>query len=112
MKYNFGGFKNWAPASGELDMLQGFDVFRASESKHIPRDVCEGCVCWRVWGRCVQVQVEDYELDEIMKSDERLEGYDLKAECRTFKNCCPILFFDFIGKKLPELDTVEMEEHV
>jgi hypothetical protein len=111
MKYNFGGFKNWQPASGELDMLQGFDVFRASESQHIPRDVCEGCVCWRVWGTCVQVQVEDWEADA---ESERGEGYEgiPKSHCLTWRNCCPILFFDFIGKKLPELETSEMEEHV
>jgi hypothetical protein len=110
MKYNFGGFKNWKPASGELDMLQGFDVFRASESQHIPRDVCEGCVCWRVWGTCVQVQVEDLEEDARIKQDE--EGYEdiPKSECLVFRNCCPILFFDFIGKKLPELVTTESEE--
>lgn len=110
MKYNFGGFKNWKPASGEIDMLQGFDVFRASESRNIPRDVCEGCVCWRVWGKCVQVQVEDYEADSQMKQNEY--GYEeFKGQCLVYRNCCPILFFDFIGKKLPELETTEMEEH-
>jgi hypothetical protein len=109
MKYSFNGFHNWPKADGEMDMLQSFDVFRASLSQTIPRDVCESCVCWREYGTCVQVQVENWEADAQTDRGEGYEGIP-KSHCLTWCNCCPILFFDFIGIKLPELVTPEMEE--
>lgn len=60
-RQNYGFFVPRYGGNGMLDMLKMFDVFRASESQILPRDMCEGCVC------------------------------------------CPILFFDFIGIKLPDL---------
>lgn len=106
MKYNFLGFQNWPPMRGELDMLQAFDVFRASESKDLPRDMCEGCVCWREFGTCTQVQVEDWQKDALMRSGGRYEDYPA-GNCIVSRNCCPVLFFDFIGVKLPELEKAE-----
>jgi hypothetical protein len=105
MKYNFLGFQNWQPMSGTLDMLQGFEVFRASLSASIPRDMCEHCICWRLFGTCTQVQVEDYEGDALARGN---GGYEGMNDCVVFKNCCPVLFFDFIGVKLPILKDEEI----
>ena len=104
MKYNFLGFKNWAPASGSLDMFQSFDVFRASESAKLPRSICEECICWRDFGTCVQVQVDDWEADQQQREG---GGYEDMSDCLVSRNCCPILFFDFIGVKLPVLQGEE-----
>ena len=90
--------------SGDLDMLQSFDVFRASDSALLPRDICEGCVCWRVFSTCRLVQVEDWEADRLTRDGGGYEGY---TECILWRNCCPILFFDFIGVKLPVLKNDE-----
>lgn len=103
MKYNFNGFHEWPAMSGQLDLLKSFDVFRASESQNLPRDVCEGCVCWREFGTCVQVHVDDWELDAQQRQAWDGEGYKGINDCLVARNCCPILFFDFIGVKLPEL---------
>lgn len=100
MKYDFTGFHNWPAASGQLDLLQAFDVFRACETRILPREVCEGCACWRLHGTCTQVQVEDWELDARMRSGGEYKGY---TDCIVWRNCCPILFFDFIRLSLPEL---------
>lgn len=97
MKWNFLGFQNWPAANGELDLMQGFDVFRASLSSTLPRDTCEACVCWREYGTCNQVQVMDCE--DTARS---IESYG-NLNCAVWKNCCPILFFDFVGVKLPKL---------
>jgi hypothetical protein len=103
MKWNFTGFHNWEKGSGTLELLKAFDVFRAAETERLPRDVCEGCVCWREFGTCVQVQVEDWEEDAACRKNE--EGYeDFGGHCICTRNCCPILFFDFIGVKLPVLE--------
>lgn len=91
MTWNFIEFEQWASASGCLSLLQAFDVFRASESAQLPRDICNDCICWRVFGTCRQVQVLN-----LQKTNK------YSGECYT--NCCPILFFDFIGVKLPELE--------
>ena len=101
MKWNFLGFENWPAASGVLDMMQAFDVFRASLSTNLPRSMCEGCVCWRVFGTCCQVQVEDHEEDKAHR--ESYAHVAMPTGCLAFANCCPILFFDFIGQPLPEL---------
>jgi len=109
MKYNFLGFHNWPARSGQLDMLQAFDVFRASESSQLPRDVCAGCVCWREHGTCVQVQVDDWEEDALLRSGWDADAYKGITDCLVCRNCCPILFFDFIGVKLPELEAAETD---
>lgn len=107
MKWNFAGFENWPPGSGTLDLLHGFDVFRACESSNLPRDVCEGCVCWREFGTCAQVQVNDFEADaRNRKQHAKFWGGTLPDGCLVDRNCCPILFFDFIGRPLPVLDAV------
>ena len=105
MKWNFLGFQNWPPASGVLNLMEGFDVFRACESHNLPRDMCEGCVCWREFGTCVQVQVNDFEADAEMRHQNA--GYDVIPGCLVDRNCCPILFFDFIKCKLPALKRKE-----
>lgn len=102
MKWYFNGFENWTPARGALTMMQGFDVFRASESSALPRDMCKGCVCWREFGTCTQVQVNDYEADAQMRRQHK--GSELPTGCMVERNCCPILFFSFIGHPLPILD--------
>lgn len=107
MRYNFLGFYNWPAMSGQLDMFQSFDVFLASDSQLLPRDLCEGCVCWREYSTCRQVQVEDWEDDAVMRGGGGYKGY---KDCIAWRNCCPILFFDFIGIKLPELITLEAYE--
>ena len=105
MKWNFLGFENWPPASGSLDILQGLDVFRATCSENIPRSMCEGCVCWREFGTCAQVQVNDFENDARMRRQHAaFRGGTLPDGCLIDRNCCPILFFDFIGRPLPVLD--------
>lgn len=104
MHWNFQGFNNWPAASGELSIREGFDVFRASDLECIPRDVCESCVCWREFGTCHMVQVEDWELDRKNKAG---CGYEGIYFCTVHRNCCPILFFDFIGVKLTELQEIE-----
>lgn len=108
MKWNFNGFENWPASHGVLDLIHGFDVFRACESRNLPRDVCEGCVCWREFGSCTQVQVNDFEDDAIMRESHiaQFPGAEpLPVDCLVDRNCCPILFFDFIGRPLPVLDT-------
>lgn len=75
-------------------MLQYFDVFRASESRTLPRETCEGCVCWRELGTCRQVQVMNLHFTAVNGSE-------------TWTNCCPILFFDFIKVVLPKLENAE-----
>ena len=106
MNWNFLGFHNWPAMNGTLTMLQGFDVFRASESSQLPRDICEQCVCWRVWGTCRQVQVDDYDMDRRMRESYTPEELkELRNKCLCERNCCPILFFDFICIKLPVLET-------
>lgn len=105
MKWKFNGMGNWPEMEGRLDMLQGFDVFRASDSSKLPRDVCEGCVVWRENGCCAQVQVDDWIEDAQHK---RVGGYEgMEADCLVSRNCCPILFFDFIGATLPRLEFEE-----
>lgn len=103
MRYNFLGFKNWPAMSGQIDLLKSFDVFLASDTQLLPRDLCEGCVCWREFSTCCQVQVEDWEEDAELRQSGDYEGFNC---CIVWRNCCPILFFDFIGVKLPELNTV------
>lgn len=103
MKYDFTGFNNWPPASGELTLEQGFDVFRAADVETLPRDMCESCICWREHETCALVQVEDYESDREIKA-ETPRLYDGITECVCYRNCCPILFFDFLGVKLPKLE--------
>jgi hypothetical protein len=105
--YNFLGFYNWPPVNGQLTMLQGFDVFRASESSRLPRSMCESCVCWRMAGTCAQVQVEDFEADRQARSN---GGYEDVSGCIVDANCCPILFFDFIGRPLPKLVVPDDED--
>lgn len=100
MKYNFLGYREWPPRSGELTDLQSADVFRASQSSLLSRETCEGCVCWREFGTCTQVQVEDLEKDKLIKAG---GGYENVPECVVFRNCCPVLFFDFIGITLSTL---------
>lgn len=78
-------------------MIQYFDVFRASESGGIPRETCEGCVCWRELGTCRQVQVLNLKTSSVHGTE-------------AWANCCPVLFFDFIGIKLPELETAQLNE--
>ena len=102
MKYVFNGLGNWHAIHGELTLEQGFDVFRASAATAIPRDVCESCVCWREFGTCSLVQVEDFEADRVEKANP-LDVYP-DADCVAFRNCCPVMFFDFVGIKLPELE--------
>lgn len=110
MKWNFLGMQNWAAASGVLNLLQGFDVFRAAESSRLPRAVCEGCVCWREFGTCVQVQVNDLERDAIVRKQHGdFWGGPLPNGCLVDRNCCPILFFDFIGRPMPVLAAGEGE---
>lgn len=103
MKYAFTGFNNWPPSCGELTLEQGFDVFRASDVGTLPRDMCESCICWREHGTCHLVQVEDYESDREEKA-KIAHLYDGITECVCYRNCCPILFFDFLGIKLPKLE--------
>lgn len=103
MKYEFNGFKNWKPRSGDLDLFQSVDVLRASLSSSLPRSMCEGCVCWREHGTCCQVQVEAWDLDAQHRQGWDADGYEGIEDCLVCHNCCPILFFDFIGVKLPEL---------
>ena len=105
MKYRFNGLGNWQPTTGELTMTKGFDVFRASASTAIPRDVCESCVCWREYGTCSLVQVEDFVADRIEKANQ-LNVYP-DADCVAWRNCCPVMFFDFVGIKLPELEVLK-----
>ena len=106
MKWNFNGFAEWEAASGTLSLLQGFDVFRACETSNLPRSMCDGCVCWREFGTCVQVQVNDFEADaEMRESHAAFYGVTLPSGCLIDRNCCPILFFDFIGRPLPVLNT-------
>lgn len=93
MKYNFNGFHNWPAQSGEVPLDKALFVFEASDSEILPRDICEDCVCWRVYDTCLQVQVSDYEEDRESNTVDHC-----------FRNCCPILFFDFIGYKLPVLE--------
>lgn len=87
MKYDFRGFHNWPARSGELTGQQAADVLRASLTLNLPRETCEGCVCWREHSTCLQVQVEHMEY----------------KHGEAWHNCCPVLFFDFIGIPLPEL---------
>lgn len=103
MNWNFLGMENWPARRGTMDLLQSFDVFRATESAALPRATCEGCIVWRDRGCCAQVQVEDWEEDARCRESDP-EGYkDIGADCLTFRNCCPILFFDYIGIPLPVL---------
>lgn len=99
MTWDFIGFQNCPAVHGELDLMQGFDVFRASLSYTLPRDMCEDCVCWREYDTCKQVQVDDFESTKL--------SIEWNPDCTVQKNCCPILFFDFIGVKLPELKTAD-----
>lgn len=103
MDWHFQGFHNWPESGGTLTILQGLYVLRASLTSSLPRETCERCVCWRVYGTCKQVQVDDLEGDALDRASS--EGYsDIpKSECMSAFNCCPILFFDFIGIALPTL---------
>lgn len=105
MHWNFLGFHNWPAAHGVLTLEQSFDVFRASASAQLPRSVCEGCICWRLIGSCRQVQVDDHEEDRTHR--ETYAADKLPSGCLCFINCCPILFFDFIGIALPSLNPEE-----
>jgi hypothetical protein len=102
MKWDFLGFHNWPACSGSLDLLQGFDVFRASLSQTLPREVCESCACWRLSSTCRLVQVDDWESDAADRSGDNYKDFP-KSECLSKQNCCPVLFFDFIGRTLPPL---------
>lgn len=110
MKYNFTGFQNWKPRSDDLDLFQSANVLRASLSSSLPRSMCEGCVCWRLYATCHKVQVEDWAGDAEMRDGDP-EGYKRieSDSCVSWHNCCPILFFDFIGIKLPELQTPKQD---
>ena len=105
MKWNFLGFHNWPAAHGRLDEAKSATVFRAADSATLPRDMCEGCVCWREASTCRQVQVEDWEADAQTRGG---GGYETYPDCIVWRNCCPILFFDHIGVPLPKLDVEVM----
>jgi hypothetical protein len=102
VKWSFNGFREWPAGEGQLGLLEGFDVFAASDVAALGREFCEQCVCWRVFGTCVTVQVEDWEEDALTKQG---GGYEGVSFCTVYRNCCPVLFFDFIGVKLPVLET-------
>ena len=52
MKWSFNGFREWPAGEGQLGLLEGFDVFAASDVAALGREFCEQCVCWRVFGTC------------------------------------------------------------
>lgn len=97
MKWQFDGFYNWPAGSGEIDMWQMMNVQRATfcggGEKHdfLTENFCRECVCWREAGTCRQVLVQDV------------------TQLNSWHCCCPILFFDFIGCKLPGLVVTEQE---
>lgn len=103
MKWDFLGFREWKAGSGVLTIEQGLYVLAASFEQQLPREICEGCVCWREFGTCRLVQVSDYEGDR--RDAEQSDANEIER-CRenNWFNCCPILFFDFIGIPLPELN--------
>ncbi len=97
MKWQFDGFYNWPEGEGTLDLWQGMNVEKAtscgggSRYDFLTENFCKECVCWREAGTCRRVLVEDV------------------TKPFTWHCCCPILFFDFIGRKLPELVVTEFE---
>ncbi|MFA6930979.1 MAG: hypothetical protein WCT05_11690 [Lentisphaeria bacterium] len=97
MKWIFDGFYNWQPGHGTLDLWQGMNLEKATLcgdgewSYFLRENFCKGCVCWRETSTCRSVLVEDV------------------TQQHTWRCCCPVLFFDFIGRKLPVLDVSEME---
>ena len=110
MNWNFLGMANWPAVSGTLDLLQSFDVFRAADTATLPRATCESCIVWRESGCCTQVQVEDWEADRQHRAVENGKGYEGMTDCLVSRNCCPILFFDFIKLQLPPLTFTDHEE--
>lgn len=107
MNWKFLGFHNWPAASGDIDLVQMCEVKRASLTQLLERETCKECVCWREYSTCCQVQVVDLE------ETNRLIMNSPKCDSELIKSCtnhCPILFFDFIGVKLPVLELNERTE--
>lgn len=96
VKWEFDGFYNWPTGEGWIDLVQYMNLQRATmyggENYHLLADnFCRECICWRVAGTCRQVLVQDV------------------TQRNAWRCCCPILFYDFIGRKLPELAATEPE---
>jgi len=98
VKWQFDGFYNWPAGEGWIDLVQYMILQRATfygSEKHdfLTENFCRECVCWREAGTCRQVLVQ----------------YLTYRGGGAWHCCCPILFFDFIGRKLPELKVTELE---
>lgn len=97
VKWQFDGFYNWPAGEGWIDLVQYMNLQRATfygseKYDFLTENFCRDCICWREAGTCrrVLVQYITYRGD-------------------AWHCCCPILFFDFIGIKLPELVVSEQE---